>query len=121
MKIAIFHDYIDTIGGGEKLVLTLARELGADVITTDIDTDSIRNMEFGDVNIISLGKTVKLPPLKQISASYKFAMCDFSDKYDFFIFSGNWAPFAAKAHRPNLLYSHTPIRVFYDTYDIFLI
>ena len=37
MKIAILHDYIGAIGGGEKLVLSLARGLGADVITTDVD------------------------------------------------------------------------------------
>lgn len=120
MKIAIFHDYIGTIGGGEKLILTLARELHTDVITTDVDIDSVKKMGFEDINIISLGETIKLPPLKQISASYKFAVCDFSDKYDFFIFSGNWAHFAAKRHKPNLLYCHTPVRAFYDLYDSFL-
>ncbi len=120
MKVAIFHDYIGAIGGGEKLVLTLARELHADVITTDNNTHVIKNMEFEDINIISLGETIKLSPLKQISASIKFALCDFTGKYDFFIFSGNWAYFAAKRHRPNLLYCHTPVRAFYDLYDSFL-
>ena len=120
MKIAIFHDYIGAIGGGEKLILTLARELEADVITTDKDEESIRNMGFEDVNIISLGDTVKLPPLKQISASYKFALCNYSDKYDFFIFSGNWAHFAAKRHKPNMWYCLTPTRAFYDLYDTFI-
>ncbi len=120
MRIAIFHDYIGAIGGGEKLVLTLARGLGADVITTDVDEDSVKKMGFEDVNIISLGETVKLPPLKQISASLRFAMCNFSKKYDFFIFSGNWAHFAARRHKPNLYYCHTPVRAFYDLYDIFL-
>jgi len=120
MKIAIFHDYIGAIGGGEKLVLTLARGLGADVITTDVDADSVSKMGFEDVNIMSLGGTVKMPPLKQISASFRFAMCDFSKEYDFFIFSGNWAHFAAKRHGPNLYYCHTPVRAFYDLYDVFL-
>jgi glycosyltransferase involved in cell wall biosynthesis len=120
MKVAIFHDYIGAIGGGEKLVLTLARELNADVITTDLDKDSVRKMGFDDINIISLGDTVKLPPMKQISASIKFALCDFSKKYDFFILSGNWVPFAAKKHRPNLYYCHTPVRAFYDLYNTFL-
>ena len=120
MKIAIFHDYIGAIGGGEKLVLTLAHGLGADVITTDVDEDSVRKMGFEDVRIISLGGTVKMPPLKQISASLRFALCDFSNEYDFFIFSGNWAHFAAKRHKPNLMYCHTPVRAFYDLYDVFL-
>jgi len=120
MRIAIFHDYIGAIGGGEKLVLTLARGIGADVITTDVDADSVSKMGFEDVNIISIGGTVKMPPLKQISASLRFAMCDYSKEYDFFIFSGNWAHFAARRHGPNLYYCHTPVRVFYDLYDVFL-
>lgn len=120
MRIAIFYDYIGAIGGGEKLVLTLARGLGADVITTDVDEDSVKKMGFEDVKIISLGGTVKMPPLKQISASLKFALCDFSKEYDFFIFSGNWAHYAAKRHKPNLWYCLTPTRAFYDLYDIFV-
>ena len=90
MKIAIFHDYIGAIGGGEKLILTLARGLGADVITTDVDQDSLQKMGFEDVKVISLGRMIQLAPLKQICASLRFAMCNFSGMYDFFIFSGNW-------------------------------
>ena len=120
MNVVIFHDYFGAIGGGEKTVLTLARALDADVVTTDINRDAIEKMGFGDVNFISLGETIKTPPLKQISASVKFARCDFSNRYDFFIFSGNWTHFAAKMHKPNLLYCHTPVRAFYDLYDTFL-
>lgn len=70
----------------EALVLTLARGLDADVIITDV------------------GETIKIPPLKRISASFKFALCNFSKRYDFFIFSGNWAHFAARRHKQN--FSH---------------
>jgi glycosyltransferase involved in cell wall biosynthesis len=121
MRIAIFHDYIQTIGGAERIVLTLARELGADVITTDFDINAVKRLGFEDVKIISLGNTIKIPPLKQISACLKFALCDFSSKYDYYIFSNNWAHFAALKHKPNLLYCQsTPVRVFYDLYDIYL-
>ncbi|TRZ89938.1 MAG: glycosyltransferase family 4 protein [Methanosarcinales archaeon] len=121
MKIAIFHDYIGTIGGADKLILTLARELKADVITTDVDVNAVSMMGFEDVNIISLGKTIKIAPLKQISASLRFMLCDFSKKYDFFIFSNNWAHLAARKHKPNLLYCQsTPVRVFYDLYDFYM-
>lgn len=120
MKVAIFHDYFGAIGGGEKLVLMLAKYLNADVITTDLNTESVKKMGYSDVRIISLGKTPKVPPLKQISASFYFAACDFSKEYDFFIFSGNWAHFAAKKHKPNLYYCHTPTRAFYDLYHTFL-
>lgn len=120
MKIAIFHDYFGAIGGGEKLVLMLAKNLNADVITTDLNIESIKKMGYSDTHIISLGKTSNIPPLKQISASFLFATCDFSKKYDFFIFSGNWAHFAARKHKPNLYYCHTPTRAFYDLYNTFL-
>ena len=120
MKIGIFHDYFDSIGGAEKLVLTLARELGADVITTDVNEDCVRQMEFEDVNVIKIGNSIKRPIFRQISTSIRFARCDFSKKYDFFIFSGNWSPFAAKKHKPNIFYCHSPVRSFYDLYDLIL-
>jgi glycosyltransferase involved in cell wall biosynthesis len=114
MKIAIFHDYFRFIGGGEKLILTLARGLGADVISTDVDQSPIKKMGFDDVNIIGLGPLVKTEPLRQIQATYKFSTCDFRGKYDFYIFSGNWAHHASRKHRPNLYYNHAHVRVFYD-------
>lgn len=113
-KIAIFHDYIGSIGGGERVVLTLARGLKADVITTDVDRDSLDKLGYEDIKVISLGRTIKYPPLKQISASLMFSRCDFSTDYGFFIFSGNWAHYAARKHKPNMWYCHTPVRAFYD-------
>ncbi|HYN44665.1 MAG TPA: glycosyltransferase [Candidatus Limnocylindrales bacterium] len=119
MKIAIFYDWITIIGGGEKLILTLARELGADVITTDLNMDSVKKLGFEDVTIISIGDTIKLPVLKQISLSMRFALCDFSKDYDFFIFSNNFSHFAARKHKPNLWYCFSPPRIFYDLFYLF--
>ena len=117
MKIAIFHDYFGSIGGGEKVVIAMAKILDADIITTD--TDSVKKIE-PSVRVISLGKTIKYPGLKQISATLKFYFCDFSKKYDVFIFSGSWAHYAAHRHHPNVWYCHTPVRLFYDNYSNFL-
>lgn len=114
MRIAIFLDYIGAIGGGERVALLLARALQGDIITTDVSQETVQRLGYGDVRIRSLGKTVKMPPFKQISASIMFARCDLSDEYDFFIFSGNWSHYAAKRHHPNLWYCYTPARVFYD-------
>lgn len=119
MKVAIFHDYIDCIGGGEKVALMIARILKADFITTDVDKDVVKKMGFDDINIISLGETIKIPPLKQISASYKFSKVDFSKNYDLFILSTGWSIFAAKKHKPNIYYCHSPIRPFFDLYEVF--
>jgi glycosyltransferase involved in cell wall biosynthesis len=117
MKTAIFHDYFGAIGGGEKVVITLADILNADIITTDVDAIDKLDTE---VNVISLGHTKKIPPLKQISATEKFYSCNFSNDYDFFIFTGNWSHYAAHNHHPNMWYCYTPVRAFYDLYDTFL-
>jgi glycosyltransferase involved in cell wall biosynthesis len=117
MKIAIFHDYFGAIGGGEKVVIAMAKALDADIITTD--TETISRMDSG-VRVISIGTSLKKPPLKQISATLRFYFSDFSKDYDFFIFSGNWAHYASRNHHPNMWYCHTPVRPFYDLYSTFL-
>jgi glycosyltransferase involved in cell wall biosynthesis len=117
MRIAIFHDYFGAIGGGERVVLLMARILDADIITTD--TDALRKLD-PQVRFFSLGSTPKYPGYKQIAAFLKFYLCDFSREYDLFIFSGNWAHYAAHRHHPNIWYCHTPIRAFYDLYFVFL-
>ena len=83
MKIAIFHDYFGAIGGAEKVTVCMAKALDADIITTD--TRALGALALPG-KCISLGETVKIPPLKQISATMKFSSADFSDAYDFFIF-----------------------------------
>jgi glycosyltransferase involved in cell wall biosynthesis len=117
VRIAIFHDYFGAIGGGERVVIALAKILDADIITTD--TDVIQKID-PSVRVFSLGKTIKIPPFKQISATLKFYFCDFSKKYDFFIFTGNWSHVAAYRHHPNIWYCYTPVRAFYDLYPAFL-
>ncbi len=115
MKIAVFHDYFSVTGGGEKLVYTMAKGLGADIITTDIETRVAENLGK-DVRFISIGSNPNRPPLKQISAAKKFLKSDFSKDYDIFIFSGNWAHYASKHHHPSIWYCHTPTRAFHDQY-----
>ena len=116
-NIAIFHAYFGTIGGGETVVIEMAKILAADIITTD--TDAVEKID-PSVHVISLGKTIKFPPLKQISATFLFFFCDFSKEYDSFIFTGNWSHAAAHRHHPNLWYCYTPVRAFYDLYTTFL-
>lgn len=113
VKIAIFHDYFGAIGGGERLAIAMAKILDADIITTN--ADAVQRID-ASVKVISLGQTISCPILKPISASFLFYLSDFSQYYDFFIFSGNWAHFAAHRHHPNMWYCNTPTRAFYDQY-----
>ncbi len=117
MKVAIFHDFMSSIGGGEKLVLTLARALDAHLYTTDLNVDTLFKLGYGDVSVIDLGPLSRTPPLKQIDASMKFKRFKSDREYDFYVFSGNWSHYAAKRLHPNLLYCHTPVRAFYDLKD----
>jgi len=47
MKIAIFHNFMDNIGGAEIVGLTLARELNADIYTTNIDKSKLNTFADG--------------------------------------------------------------------------
>lgn len=114
MKIAIFHDYFRVLGGAEKLVLTMAKGLGADIITSEFNPSCIKDDEFKNIKIIPLGKLSKLPSLLPAISRKRFSNCDFSDKYDFVIFSGNFSIYAAKKHPKNIWYCHSPLRGLYD-------
>ena len=112
-RVLILHDYLDNIGGGEKLMLTLAREIGADVATLDYNPALVEAMGFRGVNVIGFGSTVKVAPVKQIVASLRHWLSDFRG-YDHYILSGNWSHYAAARHHPNTWYCYTPVRAFYS-------
>jgi len=113
MQIAVFYDYLQTVGGGERVALALAKGLGADIITTEYDERLPERAGFPGVRVTSLGDIMLQPPLKQIHASWKFTRARFDD-YDFYFLIGNWAHYASRRHHPNLYYCLTPTRSFYD-------
>ena len=118
MKVAILHDYFDKKGGGERLMLNLARKLKADIYTGFID----KKMTFDTkgIKIISLDISKKLPQLlRNIKIAKKFENYKFP-KYDVYIFSGVWCISAARNNHPNILYCHTPPRYLYDLKDYFI-
>lgn len=118
MRIAIFHDYFRVIGGAEKLVLILAKELGADIITAEADLDCISKTEIQGLNIITLGKLSKISDFLPMICRRRFSKCNFSKKYDFFIFSGSFSIYASKKHSPNMWYCHSPLRGLYDLREL---
>lgn len=111
MRIAVFHNYMDNIGGAEVVALVLARELQADIYTTNINQDKIAKMGFEDVlpRIFSIGSLPKLAPFRQQLAFWKFRKINLTSKYDFFIIAGDWAMSAAVNNQPNLWYAHSPL------------
>lgn len=119
MKIAVFHNYMDNIGGAEIVALTLARELEADIYTTNISAEKISRMGFADVldRIYSLGKIPKQAPFRQQLALGKFRHLNLSKKYDFFIIAGDWAMSGAVNNKPNLWYAHSPLNELWEFQD----
>jgi glycosyltransferase involved in cell wall biosynthesis len=110
-KIAIFHNFMDNIGGAEMVTLFLARGLNADIYTTNIDTEQIKKMGFEDIihKITSLGKIPKMAPFRHQLALWKFRKLNLGKKYDFYIISGDWAMSGAVNNKPNLWYVHSPL------------
>lgn len=117
MKIAIFHNFMDNIGGAEVVDLILARELHADIYTTNIDRGKIKKMGFESDNIFSIGKIPLNAPWRQEAAYWKFKKLNLGNKYDFYIIAGDWAMSGALHNKPNLWYVYSPMREIFDLYE----
>ncbi|MBW3019993.1 glycosyltransferase [Candidatus Woesearchaeota archaeon] len=109
MRFAIFHNFMDNIGGAEIVTLTLAKELNATIFTTNINYEKIKKMGFYDIKIRSIGKISKNAPFRHQKAFYLFRKLNLGKKYDYYIISGDWAMSGAVNNKPNLWYVHSPL------------
>lgn len=116
MKTAIFHNYMDNIGGAERVGLTLARELNGDMYSTAVNQDAISNMGF-DVKVKSIGWIPVNAPLRQQMALWRFRKFNLRRRYDYYIIDGDWAMSGAVNNKPNMWYVHSPIREIWDLYE----
>lgn len=114
MKIAIFHNFLDNIGGAEMVTLSMARELGADIYTTNSNKEMIAKMGYTDITIHSIGKVPINAPFRQQLTLERFARLKLGNTYDRYIISGDWAISGAKHNKPNIYYVHSPIRELWD-------
>jgi glycosyltransferase involved in cell wall biosynthesis len=116
---AIFHDYFSIRGGGERLVLDLARGLEAAVVTGYRTNDSYPESDFpADYRELSAIRIPGTRGLTALSLAFAFARArPLAANYGTRIFSGVTAPFAApplSAPGRNIFYCHTPPRFLYD-------
>lgn len=120
MRIAIFHNYMDNIGGAEYMSLLLARELNADIYTTNINKTMIKKMGFLTDNIYSIGRIPINAPFRQEAAYWRFRFLNvekkFKKKYDFYIIAGDWAMSGGIRNRPHLWHVCAPTREIWDLY-----
>jgi len=119
MRVAVLHDHLRFIGGGERVALTLASAFDADLYVTDLDPSLPSRAGMRMVRVHEIAHVPSRPPMRQDRQAEAFRTAEIPD-HDVYILSGNWAVFAATRLRPNVWYCHTPVRVFYDLQDSFL-
>jgi glycosyltransferase involved in cell wall biosynthesis len=119
MRVAVLHDHLRFIGGGERVALTLAAAFDADLYVTDLDPALPSRAGMTSVRIHEIARVPRRAPLRQDRQARAFETVEIPD-HDAYLLSGNWAVFAAPRLRPNLWYCHTPVRIFYDLHDSFL-
>src|SRR6266704_236690 len=119
MRVAVLHDHLRFIGGGERVALTLAAAFDADLYVTDLDPTLPERAGMRTVRATEIARVPRSPPMRQDRQARAFREVAIPD-HDVYILSGNCAVFAAPRFRPNVWYCHTPVRVFYDLHDSIL-
>ncbi len=119
MRVAVLHDHLRFIGGGERVALTLASAFDADLYVTDLDATLPARAGMPAVRVHEIAQVPRRAPRRQDRQARAFgeAAIPYHDAY---VLSGNWAVFAAPRLHPNVWYCHTPVRVFYDLQETFL-
>jgi glycosyltransferase involved in cell wall biosynthesis len=109
VKIAVCHDHFVKRGGGERVVIAMAKALNADIYTGFVTWEETYP-ELKDLPV-----TVLCSSLNQWKIARKFEESDLSH-YDLVLCSGTWA-IAASNNHPSVWYCHTPARWLYHPRD----
>ena len=109
MKIAILHDYFNSLGGGERLVLKLAKFFDADIYTYFLNkAKTYKEVENSRI------ETAKLPlkyyGLRQFLGIKHFEKLNLQSDYDLFIMSGYLSIFASELNHPNIWISGSALK-----------
>lgn len=116
MKIVLFHDSLMQKGGAQRVVIDLASELNADIITCGFNS-KIRKWTKIKSKIIDLGNlTFNLNKFFSycVELPIRFFVNRKNFDYDNYIFSGSYSFFASKRGKYNIWFCHSPNRPLYD-------
>lgn len=120
-KVIILHDYFLYRGGGERLVISLAKGLGADVATAFIAKDAFDPREHKIPTRELFKETVfsGIPGFRYLQVQLAFLFkTKFLKDYDVVIYSGDCLTAMLNARgKMNIAYMHTPPRHLYDAYQ----
>ncbi|MCD4705844.1 glycosyltransferase [bacterium] len=120
-KIIILQDYFLYKGGGERLIITLAKALNTDIATTLIAKDAFDPRDYGlkTIKFAREGFFSHISGIRHIKVQLSFLLkTRFLKNYDIIIYSGDCvsAVYNAKG-KLNIAYIHTPPRHLYDNYQ----
>ena len=120
MKILVLHDYFLYKGGGERLIISLAKNLGADVATAFVAKDAFDPRAHGIKTFELFKETLwtKIPGFRYVQVQLAFLFkTKFAKNYDVIIYSGDCLLAMLRLWRKkNIAYMHTPPRHLYDAY-----
>ncbi|MBS3055444.1 MAG: glycosyltransferase [Candidatus Aenigmarchaeota archaeon] len=118
MKVAILHDFFTSVGGGEKVVIALAKRYDADIYTYFWDKtktfDEIKNFRVYTSNL-----KIKTNFLKQVGAARFFETLKPKKDYDVYLMYGWYSILAGKHLHPNVWVAGAPPKNLYlkEYYD----
>ncbi|MBP7057037.1 glycosyltransferase [Candidatus Gracilibacteria bacterium] len=118
MKTAIIHDYFLSKSGGDRLVVFLAENLPADIVTW-FTTD--KTFDLSHLQVQRLGRPILMYGVRHFWQNILFRFgTKFLNQYDVVIFSGNSISAVGNVKGKKVLYCHTPPRYAYDQLENYL-
>ncbi|WEX08344.1 glycosyltransferase [Chelativorans sp. AA-79] len=122
-RTVVVHDYFAIRGGGERLALTLAEALEADIVYSFREKESYPESMFRPSIDFNLPPMLRQTSIRTVALAWHFFRAqNVVRDYSIRIFSGSFAPFAApdrQAGGVNIFYCHTPPRFLYDQREHF--
>ncbi len=120
-RILILHDYFLYRGGGERLIISLAKALKADVATAFVAKDAFDPRKEGISTIELFHESIfsYIPGFRYLQVQLAFLLkTGFIKKYDIVVYSGDCVAAVLRAKgKTNIFYVHTPPRHLYDCYE----
>ncbi|MEA2065321.1 MAG: glycosyltransferase [Patescibacteria group bacterium] len=121
-KIIILQDYFLYKGGGERLVITLAKALNADIATSFITPHAFNPRDYGikTIELTTDGYFSHIPGARYLKVQSSFIFkTKFLKNYDIVIYSGDCLSAIHNVkNKLNIAYIHTPPRHLYDNYQL---
>lgn len=121
-KIIILHDYFLYKGGGERLIITLAKALNAEIVTAFIVKDAFNPRDYGikTKELVKKSYFSNIPGVRHVTVQLSFLFkTKFLKNYDTVIYSGDVVNAIYNAsNKNNIAYVHTPPRHLYDNYKL---